>query len=489
MPIRRALPFLLILAAAACRPATAPVSASAAAAGGEGRGRLVVRTPEAVTNALVDDLQRRSFQFFWETTNPANGLVHDRWPTPSFSSIAAVGFGLTVYPVGAERGWITREQARERVLTTLEFFRNAPQGPAAEGMTGHKGFYYHFLDMQTGARYRDVELSTIDTTLLLAGALFCQSYFDRNDPAEARIRDLAEELYRAADWTFFLTRPPRISMAWKPESGFGVADWRGLNEGAILYILALGSPTHPVTKASWEAWTSTYQWRSFYGYEHVNFGPLFGHQYSHIWIDFRGIKDDYFRAKGIDFFENSRRAVYSQQAYAIDNPGAWRGYGADIWGLTACDGPGDGTAFFDGRERLFWSYSARAAAANEIRDDGTIAPTAAAASIAFAPEIAIPAIQAMKDRYGARLYQKYGFLDSFNPSLRTPPPFKMLHGTIDPELGWFDGDYLGIDQGPIVLMIENYRTGLIWDVMKKNPHIVRGLRQAGFAGGWLETVP
>jgi hypothetical protein len=489
MTLRRAIPILLILASAGCRPADLAPAASTSADAGGGRGRLVVRTPEAVTSATIDDLQRRTFDFFWETTNPANGLVPDRWPTPSFSSIAAVGFGLTVYPVGAERGWITREQAAQRVLTTLEFFRNAPQGPAARGMAGHKGFYYHFLDMQSGARFETVELSTIDTTLLLAGALFCQTYFDRDDPTEARIRDLAEELYRAADWTYFLTRPPRISMAWTPEHGFGVADWHGLNEGAILYILALGSPTHPVSKASWDAWTSTYQWKSFYGFEHVNFGPLFGHQYSHIWIDFRGIQDEYFRQKGIDFFENSRRAAFSQQAYALDNPGAWRGYGRDIWGLTACDGPGDGYAFIDGRQRLFWSYSARAAAADEIRDDGTIAPTAAAASIAFAPEIAIPAIQAMKERYGSKLYQKYGFLDSFNPTITAPPPFPLLHGTIDPELGWFDGDYLGIDQGPIVLMIENYRTGLIWEVMKKNPHLVRGLRRAGFSGGWLDQVP
>jgi hypothetical protein len=489
MIFRRAILVLLILASVACRTAGAPASRVVAEADGGGRGRLVVRTPEAITSATLDELQRRTFDFFWETTNPANGLVPDRWPTPSFSSIAAVGFGLTAYPVGAERGWITREQARDRVLTTLEFLRNAPQGPAATGMTGYKGFYYHFLDMQTGARFRDVELSTIDTALLLAGALFCQSYFDRDDPDEARIRDLAEELYRAADWTYFLTRPPRLSMSWRPEQGFGIADWHGLNEGAILYVLALGSPTHPVTPASWDAWTSTYQWRDFYGYEHVNFGPLFGHQYSHVWIDFRGIHDDYFRAKGIDFFENSHRATYAQRAYAMDNPGAWKGYGADIWGLTACDGPGDGTAVIDGKERLFWSYSARAAAANEIRDDGTIAPTAAAASIAFAPEIAIPAIQAMKDRYGAKLYQKYGFLDSFNPTLRVQPPFTMLHGVIDSELGWFDGDYLGIDQGPIVLMIENYRTGLIWDVMKRNPHVVRGLKRAGFSGGWLDAAP
>ena len=439
----------------------------------------------APMSPLLEDLQERTFRWFWDLTNPKNGLVPDRWPTKSFSSIAAVGFGLTVYPVGVERGWITRDQARQRVLTTMEFFAKAPQGPDATGMTGYKGFYYHFLDMETGERFKDVELSTIDTTLLLSGMLFCQSYFDQNHPDEVRIRELAEQLYRAADWSYFLTRPPLVNMSWRPERGFGTHDWRGLNEGAILYVLALGSPTYPLDRSAWDAWTSTYQWANYYGQEHVNFAPHFGHQYSHIWIDFRGIQDDYFRARGIDFFENSRRAVLSQRAYAIDNPNKWRDYGANVWGLTACDGPGDGTMVIDGTTRRFMSYSARGAAAHEVRDDGTIAPTAAAASLPFAPEIVLPALEEMKKRYGRLLYQQYGFLDAFNPTLRETPPFRIIHGTIDPELGWINSDYLGIDQGPIVLMIENYRNGFVWEVMKKNPHIVRGLRKAGFRGGWL----
>ncbi|MGZ8833295.1 MAG: glucoamylase family protein, partial [Thermoanaerobaculia bacterium] len=207
--------------------------------------------------AQLDDLERRTFDFFWQTANPQNGLVPDRWPTPSFSSIAAVGFGLTAYGIGAERGYVTREEAAQRVLTTLQFFLNAPAGPEAAGKSGYKGFFYHFLDMQTGARFKDVELSTIDTTLLLAGALFCQSYFDRDNPAEIAIRDAAEQLYRNADWTFFLARPPLISMGWTPEHGLHDWDWHGYNEAMILEILALGSPTHPVDPASWKAYTAT----------------------------------------------------------------------------------------------------------------------------------------------------------------------------------------------------------------------------------------
>lgn len=412
----------------------------------------------------------------------------DRWPTPSFSSIAAVGFGLTVYAVGVERGWITRQQARERTLATLEFFRQAPRGPEPSGRTAYRGFFYHFLDMETGQRFKDTELSTIDTTLLLAGALFSQSYFDRDHPEERRIRELAEELYREADWSYFQVRPPMISLAWRPERGFSKWDWRGFNEAAILYILALASPTHPVDPSAWTDWTKSYHWAGFYGYEHINFDPLFGHQYSHVWIDFRVIQDDYLHEKGIDLFENSRRAVYSQRVYAMDNPGRWRGYGENVWRLTACDGPGDAKAVIDGLERQFHGYWARGAAATAIRDDGTIAPTAAAASIAFAPEIVIPAIEEMKRRYGRLLYQQYGFLDSFNPTLRSDLGFKNLRGSIDPELGWIDGDYLGIDQGPIVLMIENYRSELIWKVMRRNPHIIRGLRRAGFRGGWLDAT-
>src|SRR5688572_30725517 len=350
--------------------------------------------------ALLDDLQHRTFLWFWETANPKNGLVPDRWPTKSFSSIAAVGFGLTAYPVGVERGWITREQARERVLATLEFFANAPQGPDPQGVTGYKGFFYHFLDMETGLRHQTNELSTIDSTLFFAGALFCQSYFDQDHPDELRIRNLAERLYVAADWPYFLVNPPLIQMSWRPERGYGAGIWRGLNEGAILYILALASPAHPVGKESWDAWTSTYQWMPFHGQEHVNFAPLFGHQYSHVWIDFRGIQDEYFRAKGIDMFENSRRATISQHAYAVANPNGWRGYGDKVWGLTAGDGPGGGKLTIDGIERQFWGYSARGAAATEIRDDGTISPTAAIGSIPFAPELVIPAIAEMKARYG-----------------------------------------------------------------------------------------
>jgi hypothetical protein len=243
----------------------------------------------------------------------------------------------------------------------------------------------------------------------------------------------------------------------------------------ILYILALGSPTYSVPESVWQTWTKPYVWAKYYDQEFVSFGPLFGHQYSHCWIDFRVIQDAYMQEKDLDYFENSRRATYTQQAYARENPLRYRDYSENIWGFTACDGPKDTTFIVDGHKRQFGSYRARGVSFDWIEDDGTIAPTAAGGSVAFAPEICIPALKAMHAKYDTMLWKKYGFLDSFNPNYITSKT----------PNGWFDHDYLGIDQGPIVIMIENLRNGFVWNVMKKNPYIVKGLQRAGFSGGWL----
>lgn len=432
---------------------------------------------------LMGDIQERTFRYFWETTDPITGLAPDRWPTPSFASIAAVGFALTSYPIGVTHGWISRAQARDRTLATLEFFARADQGDAVTGTSGHKGFFYHFLDMKTGHRFRNTELSTIDTALLLGGILFAGQWFDGDHPGERRIRMLAEQIYGAVDWTWFTPRAPVVSMGWHPETGYIANDWDIYNESLLLYILALGSPTHPLPPETWDRWTAGFDksWTTRQGAPHIGFPPLFGHQYSHVWVDFRGIQDRFMREKGIDYFENSRRATQAQRAYAIANPEGWAGYGADIWGLTACDGPGGFTIPIDGRKRSFMGYAARGP---YERDDGTIAPTAALGSMAFAPEIVEPAARAMVERYGSAIYDRYGFRDSFNPTLEgTDAPIDK--GRLVPGIGWVDDDYLGIDQGPIVTMIENARSGMIWETMRKSPHIRRGLTRAGFTGGWL----
>lgn len=438
-------------------------------------------TPQV--DPFLETLERRTFDWFWDTANPRNGLVPDRWPDINFSSSAAIGFGLTAYGVGAERGYVTREQARDRTLTTLRFLWQAPQNDQPRDVTGYRGFFYHFLDMENGRRYQTVELSTIDTALLVAGVLFAQSYFDRDDAGEKEIRDLADRLYRGIEWTWMQPRAPLIAMAWRPEKGMTPQDYRGYEEAMILYILALGSPDHAISPDAWAARTRNYKWDTFYGQEYVNYAPLFIHQYSHIWIDFRGIRDDYMREKGIDYFENSRRATYAQRAYAARNPNAFRDYSENIWGLTACIGPADAKASVDGKVVQFHTYWARGASSGDVRDDGTIAPTAAAGSLPFAPEIVVPALKAMQAKYGDRLFRRYGFVDAFNPTFAAAG-LPTRRGTVHPE-GWFVDDYLGIDQGPIVLMAENHRSGLVWNVMKKNPYIVRGLCRAGFSGGWL----
>lgn len=449
--------------------------------------RSRVFDPERDGDPVINNLQRRTFRFFWDTTNKQNGMAPDRFPSPSFASTAAVGFALTAYVVGAERGFVSRSQARLRALRTLRFLESLPQGPEETGMAGYKGFYYHFVHMHNGQRFGTSELSTVDTALLLGGVLLSQSYFDRDNRSEQEIRDLAEKIYGRVDWQWAQNRPPVLSHGWRPESGFLRFDWRGYNEAMLMYILALGSPTHPIDSDAWTEWMRTYKntYGEFSGQEFLSFGPQFGHQYSHVWIDFRGIMDEFNREKGFDYFENSRRASYAQREYARQNPMRWRGYDSEIWGLTACDGPADTVQIYNNEERGFFTYAARSTASIHILDDGTIAPTASVASIAFAPEIAIPAIRAFRARFGEHLYQKYGFLDSVNPSF-TYTDVPLRHGRVIDGIGWVADDYLGIDQGPILAMIENYRSGLIWSVMRNNPHIRRGLQRAGFTGGWLD---
>ena len=435
---------------------------------------------------LFGDIERRTFQFFWDTTNEVNGLTPDRFPSRPFASIASVGFALTAYPIGIENGWVSRTQAIDRTLTTLRFFRDAPVGPQRTGKAGYKGFYYHFLDMQRGQRYDSwVELSSVDTALLMMGVLFAQSYYDGDDPREKEIRQIADTLYKRVDWTWLQQRKPLVSMGWFPESGFIDHDWMGYNEAMMLYILALGSPTHPVDPDAWTVWTRTYNndWGVYQGQEYLSFGPLFGHQYSHVWIDFRDIQDQYMRERGIDYFLNSRRAVLAQRDYAIDNPMKWKDYGENVWGLTASDGPQNTSQEYRGEQRQFRHYSSRGAGLRENFDDGTIAPTAAIASIVFAPEVVIPATEEMHKRYGDYLYSSYGFLDSFNPSFNWDIPLKT--GRLVPDRGWVASDYIAIDQGPILTMIANYRNEFVWNVMKKNAYVRRGLERAGFTGGWL----
>lgn len=456
MPLRY-LWLLLMVSLIACTPTTSSETA----------------TSSTVPPFHVDTLQERTFRYFWDLAHPTNYQIPDRWPTERFSSIAATGFGLTAYLVGVERGYVSRTDAAERVRNTLQTLYDLPQGPDSTGVSGFHGYFYHFLTNDEALRYRDVELSSIDTGLLMAGVLSAQSYFDGDTPTERQIRDLAEALYRRVEWDWLFEDDNRLSMGYRPNRGFIKADWHGYNEAMILLVLAIGSPTHPIPPLAWAEWCSTYTWTTFQEEEHLNFSPLFGHQYSQMYIDFRGIQDPYMQERGIDYFENSRRATLANRTYCIENPSAFLGYGPNQWGLTACDGPGRLDTTIDDRQRTFWTYRARGADGIRITDDGTIAPTAAGGSVPFAPQECLAALEHMWNTHSDKLVGTYGFRDAFN--LTYP-------GT------WYDHDYLGIDQGPILIQMENHRSELVWKIMKRNPHIVRGLRLAGFQGGWLDEI-
>lgn len=445
-------------------------------------------SPSAVERPFIDELERRTFDFFWDLGRSDNGLVPDRWPTPSFCSVAAVGFALTAYPIGVERGWISRSAAAARTLATLRFFDQAPQGPQPSGTAGHRGFFYHFIDMENGHRHRQTELSSVDSTLLFLGMLFAAEWFDHDTTEEQEIRNLATAIVDRADWRWFQRGRRDVSMGWHPETGFIDRGWTGYNEGMMVALLALGSGKHAVEDTAWSGWTSTYPsyWRGQGETRHLAFAPLFGHQYSHAWIDFRGIRDAVMREAGFDYFENSRRATYANRAYCAANPGGWTDYSRDIWGLTACDGPATKIRL-GGRQRSIRGYSARGPVGQpDGFDDGTLAPTAIMGSVPFAPEICLPGLKALADRYGDDLVGRYGFFDSFNPSVKGQAMVR--NGRVKPRAGWVATDYLGIDQGIGLVMIANHRDGMIWNRMRQSPTIVRGLRRAGFTGGWLDRA-
>lgn len=427
---------------------------------------------DIATDALLDDIQRRSFGYFLDVVNHRNGLVADSTRPGAPCSIATLGLALGIWPVAVERGWMSRQQAGALTLAALRLLWRAPQGPEPDA-SGHKGFFYHFLDMETGRRAWKSELSTIDTALLMAGVLAAGQYFGHDDEAEAEIRSLADALYRRVDWRWALNGGATFSHGWRPKRGFLRFRWEGYNEALILYILGLGSPTFPLPPESYRAWLSTLRWRRVYGREMLHAGPLFVHQLSHMWIDFRGIRDYFMRARGFDYFENSRAAAHLQRDYAIRNPKGFNAYGANCWGFSAGDGPGPEWRVIGGIERRFHGYAARGVPHGP--DDGTLSPWAAIASLPFAPDIVEPLARHVH-RACVEAGERCRFTASFNPTWA---------GADDLDGGWVSPALIGINQGPVVLMIENHRSDFTWRLMRECPAIVDGLRHAGFSGGWL----
>jgi hypothetical protein len=422
--------------------------------------------------ALLDRLQRAAFGYFPETVNPRNGLVADTSRDGSPVSIAVVGFALSAYPVAVQRGWMERDDAVRNSLAALRFFTESEQSGSPTA-TGYKGFYYHFLDIHSGLRVWQSELSMIDTALLVAGALTAAMYFTADTADEVELRQRADQLYRRVDWRWAQADGQTLRQGWKPECGFLHYGWEGYSEAILLYVLAMGSPTHPITGDCYKAWTATYQWENLYDHDVLYAGPMFVHHFSHAWIDFRGIRDRFMREKRFDYFHNSRNAACIQREYAQRNPHQFAGYGENCWGLSACDGPDKTPANPDRPAQRLFGYAARGVPYGP--DDGTLSPSSVLASLPFTPEMVIPCMRHMMQRY-PEMCRHDRLASSFNPTL------------IDADQNaWVSEGHYGLDQGIVVMMIENHRSGQIWQWMRRCPYIVQGLRKAGFTGGWLRS--
>ena len=395
--------------------------------------------------AFLEDLEHRSFQYFWHQAGAETGLVLDRTRTDgtpadedhrAVASIAATGFGLTAICIGAERGWVRRDAARERVRVTLRFF--------AERARQEHGWFYHWMDVNTGERKWKSEVSSIDTALLLAGALIARQYFHE----DYQIVDLATKIYERVDFPWMLNgHPTLLSMGWHPETGFLKARWDDYSEHAILYLLGIGSPTHPIAPDAWYAWRRN--WNEYRRYRYLGTTPLFTYQYAQAWIDFRGRREA--QGEHINYFENSLRATLAHRQFCIDLAKDFPDYGPNVWGISASDSV---------KGYVAWGGPPR-----DPRIDGTVVPYASAGSMMFMPRLALAAVKTLQARY-PKTYGKYGFADAFNPGS-----------------GWIDRDVIGIDLGITLLSVENARTGFVWNWFMKNVAIEKALKLVGLRKG------
>jgi hypothetical protein len=403
-----------------------------------------ISTFSASEQSFLEDLQHRSFLYFWEQADPHTGLVPDRARADqspldeshrNVGSIAATGFGLTALCIGADRRWITTEQARERTRVTLRFFAN-------QSFQEH-GWFYHWLDTKTGERRWQSEVSSIDTALLLAGVLSVRQYF--GDDQE--IVKLATRIYERVDFRWMLNgHLLLLSHGWKPETGFLKPRWDTYSEDTILYLLAIGSPSHPIAARSWQAlWRDRYRYEGYAYFTTIGV-PLFMHQYSHAWVDYRQRRE----AAGdhIDYFENSINATLAHRRFCNNLAGEFPGFGSDVWGVTASD---------SAKGYLAWGGPPR-----DPEIDGTVVPSAAGGSLMFTPKPSMTALRAMHEKFGDRIYGRYGFVDAFNPQTR-----------------WVDTDVIGINVGIILLSAENMRAGSVWRWFMRNREIPAAMQKAG----------
>jgi len=388
--------------------------------------------------AFLDELERASFQFFWECADPQTGLVKDRSlatgnDARDVASIAATGFGLTALCVADQRSWRKPGEARERVRATLRFLRDR--------LPHEHGFFFHFVNWRTGARVWQCELSSIDTAILLCGVLTCRQHF-RED---REIHQLAGEIYDRVDWAWMTQGGPLLIHGWKPESGFLKSCWETYCEHMMLYLLAIGANKNPIPATSWRA--SKRPQFEYIGLRFIHdvHAPLFVHQYSHAWFDFRGQRDAY-----ADYFENSVLATKAHRQFCLSLRGEFPHFGEDLWGITASDSA-KGYVVWGGPPKL-----------GPL--DGTLVPSAAGGSLPFLPKECVRCLRTMRERFGERAWKRYGFVDAFNPAT-----------------GWFGPDVIGINVGITLLMAENARTGFVWRTFMRSEEMQRAMRQAGFS--------
>jgi hypothetical protein len=384
---------------------------------------------------LLEELEKASFQYFWEQTHPETGIVldrcHARQPiTSELGSIAATGFGLTALCIGEKRGFVLRPAAEARALNTLRFLWKK--------LPNHRGFFYHFGNINTGERLWDSEASSVDTAILLCGVLTCRQHFMHNE-----IRELALEIFNRVDWNWLSEDTPILPHGWTPEGGFLQYRWGDYSEMMMMYLLGLGSSSHPLPPEAWNAWK-----RTTFEYDGIryigSFAPLFIHQYSQAWFDFRGKRDRY-----ADYFQNSILATDAHRRFCLDLASQFPSYSDDLWGITASDSP---------KGYVAWGGPP---ATGPI--DGTVVPCATAGSLPFLPEAAMRVLRTIKNHYGTNAWNQYGFVDAFNPLTN-----------------WYDTDVVGIDIGISMVMAENARTSFVWNTFMKNPEARRGMDRAGF---------
>lgn len=385
-------------------------------------------------------VQHAAWRYLWEKADPRTGLVPDHIDRDgvvvSPASIATTGMALSALPVGVQNGWVSRNDAAQRARQTLQFL--------AHEVEHHHGFFFHFLDLTTGERVWKCEVSSVDSALLFLGALFCKAFFNGKSAAEQEVRDLATEIFARADWNWFCDGLDGVSIAYKPERGFSRHIWRGYNEGLLVYILGLGSSSHPLPVASYEGWTRDYHTRRVYGIDYLYSRPLFTHLFPHLWLDLRVLRDECMRRCHLNYFENTRRAIAVQEEWAR------RRGDARMWGVSACDGPG---------RRKNGGYRARGVPFGHF--DGVYSPPVCLASLPFEPTTAMEAWEFWMEKH-PELLGKWG-----------------VSGAVEPSSGWLSG-FFGLDQTMLVLMIENARSDLLWELSHNIPELSTGLERAGF---------